>query len=344
MKKFLIKFWWLLLIGLLAIGFFVFKTNKASAVDKTKKSFTVEKRSLTDMLSLSGQIDAKEKADLRFQTSGRLAWVGVKEGDLVKKFQVIASLDKRDLQNRMGQLLNTYSKQRNDFEQSQQDNKDWQTNAMTDAARDTVKRTLQKGQWDLNNSVLAVEAQNLTLQFANLWTPIDGIVTKVDIEQAGVNITPSSATFGVVNPKTIYFSTLADQTEVVKFVVGQKGEITLDAYPGQKFDGVVEGIAFIPKAGETGTVYEVKVKMTIPNENYAIKMGMTGDASFVFSQKDNVLVIPESYIKKVDGKKYVRKLVGDKFQQFLITTNASVDGEVEVTSGLNEGEKIYSWQ
>lgn len=342
--KLIRKFWWLLALFLVfAIGIVMVKNNSTKAADEGKKSITVTKQDLTDLLALSGKIDAEEKVDLRFQTSGRLAWVGVKEGEYVKKFQVIASLDKRDLQNSMTKLLNSYSKERNDFEQAQKDNENWQTNGMTDAARDTIKRTLQKDQWDLNNSVLAVEAQSLALQFANLWTPIEGLVTSVDSPQAGVNITPSTASFSVINPKTIYFSTLADQTEVVKFSPGQTGEIVLDAYPNQKIVGIVEQVAFTPKTGETGTVYEVKVKLEISNENYQIKMGMTGDATFIFSQKKDILTIPESYIKKVDSKKYVRKLENNQLVQVEITTGTTVEGEVEVVSGITEGEKIYTW-
>ncbi len=335
------KFWFLFLIGFLIGGFIVWKITQPK-VDPKIKTFTVAKQDLVDSLSLSGEIDAIEKASLRFQTSGLLAWVGVKEGDAVKKFQVLASLDKRQLQNQMSQVMNTYLTNRWSFEQSQADNKDWQTNGMTDLARDTIKRTLDKSQFSLNNAVLDVEAADLTLKFANLWTPIEGIVTSVDAPLAGQNITPATATFEVINPKTIYFSALADQTEVTKFTIGQKGTLILDSYGEMKFEGTVTSIAFTPKTGETGTVYEVKVAILFDNATELIRMGMTGDISFVFKEIKDVLAVPASYIKTDNKENFVYKMVGKTKQKTVVKTGEIIDGNTEILSGLNEKDVIYS--
>lgn len=340
-KNILKKFWWLFLIGFLIGGIVVWNASKPK-VDPKIKTNTVSKQDLVDSLSLSGEIDATEKAALRFQTSGLLTWVGVKEGDYVKKFQTIASLDKKDLQNRMSQLLNTYSKTRSDFEQTQADNKDWQTDGMTDEARDTVKRSISKYQMDLNNSVLNVEAQALTIKYASLWTPIEGLVTSVDAPLAGQNITPATATYTVVNPKTVFFSATADQTEVTKFKVGQKGTIVLDSFPDKEIEGTVTSIGFTPKTGETGTVYELKIGFVVDNADYSVRMGMTGDVDFVFKEVKDVLAVPASYVKTENGKNFVWKMVGKDKQKQEIKTGETIDGNVEIVSGLNEKDVIYS--
>ncbi len=297
---------------------------------------------LVDEISISGEIDAREKASLQFQTSGQLAWVGVKEGDFVKKYQVIASLDKRALKNQMAQQLNNYMKDRWTFEQAQQDNKDWQTDGMTDLARDTIKRSLEKNQFDLNNAVLDVEANDLTLKFANLWTPIEGLVTKVETPNSGVNITPASATFEVVNPKTVYLSATADQTEVTKFNVGQQGKIVLDAFEDKTLIGTVESIAFTPKTGESGTVYELKIKLDQENTDYKIRMGMTGDINFVFKTIEDALTVPTAYVKTEDGKSYVTVMNGKTKERKEVVVGETIDGNTQIVSGLNEKDVIYS--
>lgn len=340
-KNIVKKFWLLFLIGFVIGAFVVWNASKPK-VDPKIKTLMVSKQDLLDSLSISGEIDAVEKVSLRFQTSGLLSWVGVKEGDYVKKFQSIASLDKKDLQNRMSQLLNTYSKTRNDFEQAQDDNKDWQTLGMTDEARTTIKRSLEKYQADLNNSVLVVESQALSLKYASLWTPIEGLVTNVDAPLAGQNITPATATFEIVNPKTVYFSATADQTEVTKFKVGQKGTVILDSFPDKEIEGTVTSIGFIPKAGETGTVYELKVGFMVDNTDYSIRMGMTGDANFVFKEIKNVIAIPTSYVKTENGENYVWKMVGKTKQKQTIKTGETIDGNTEIVSGLVEKDVIYS--
>lgn len=335
------RYWWLVILGLI-VGISWYKiaeNNKYKAIEaKTYKAKIVD---IEDFLELSGEIDANEKATLRFQTSGLLTWVGVKPGDSVKKYQVLASLDKRELQNSMSQLLNTYSKTRNDFEQAQADNKNWETAGMTDVAREAVKRSLQKEQADLNNSVLAVEARDLSLKFANLFTPIEGIVTKIESPVAGQNITPSTATFEVVNPKSIFFSATADQTEVAKFSPGQKGTITLDAFPDKKVEGTVTLVGFAPKTGSSGTVYEIKIAMNTEATS-SMKLGMTGDVNFVFGKKEKVIAIPERYIKEKLGKKYVTVWKDKKQVETQVETGYTADGMVEIVSGLNENELVYN--
>ena len=342
--KLLKKFWWVALIIVL-IGLFLWfqASAKSKAAKASVKTEMVTRQNLVDSLSESGQVDSTEKVELNFQTSGLLAWVGVKEGDLVKKNQVLASLDKRELQNQMSQLLNSYMTNRWNFEQNQANNVNWQTNAMTDAARDTVRRTLDETQFSLNNAVLNVQAQDLALKFANLWTPIEGIVTSIDAPTAGQNITPAGGTFEVINPKTIFFSATADQSDVTKFKVGQKGSIVLDSYSDKPIDGTITSIGFTPMANQTGTVYELKMSMNVDNSDYGYRMGMTGDVNFIFKEIKNVLTVPTFYVKTdANGVTTVLMMVGKTKQKVEVKTGASIDGNTEIISGLNEKDVVYS--
>src|SRR3990167_5798103 len=185
MIKFIKKRWYLILI-ILAIPIFIFFQNKqASSSQDQPDTYRVKKETLEETLSLSGEIDADEKVALKFQTSGRLAWVGVKEGDTVKKYQTIASLDQRDLKNRLQKYLNTFVSQRLTFEQTQDDYWNEQFD-LSETVRANAERVLQDAQYDLNNAVLDVELQSLTVEYANLWTPIAGVVTRIDVPFSGV--------------------------------------------------------------------------------------------------------------------------------------------------------------
>src|SRR3989338_290338 len=90
--------WWYIVVILIAIGGYLFYRQQTAKSQVQLETYTVSRETLKDSLILSGKIDATEKVDLHFQSAGRLAWVGVKEGDLVKKYQGIASLDQRQLQ------------------------------------------------------------------------------------------------------------------------------------------------------------------------------------------------------------------------------------------------------
>lgn len=331
--KILKRRWYLVLPIFVVLGILAYHFASASSQLDKKNLYTVKRRTLTENLSLSGAIDAEEKTTLRFQTSGRLSWVGVKVGDYVKKYQGIAALDQQEVKKTLDKYLNDYLKTRWDFEQTKDTYKD---SIITSA----IKRILDKSQFDLNKSVLDVEVKNLSVEFANLWTPIEGIVTKVDAPYAGVNITPAQAEFEVVNPQTIYFSATADQNDVVKLTTDLAGNIVLDAYPQQEFSGQIRQISFAPKQGETGTVYEVKMSFDQDNSGYRYRLKMTGDANFVVRKKENVLAVPTNLAKTENGKKYVFKQEGGNKKKVYIKEGEEIGDFLEVKEGLAEGDII----
>jgi len=331
-----------LVIIILILGLFFYQRSTTQAkAQKEKNSYKVKRLTLKDTLSLSGTIDAEEHSILRFQSSGRLAWVGVKEGDYVKKFQTVASLDQRSLADDLKKYLNTYTKERLDFDSSKQNNELKYTGSLSEDARRDALRSLDKAQYDLNNAVLDVELKNLALQYSNQFSPFEGLVVRVDSPFAGVNITPAQAEFEIINPKTIYFSATADQTDVVKIRENLTGSITLDSYPEDTLHGEVSHISFIPKSGETGTVYAVKIALSGDNTNYKYRFGMTGDANFTLKERQNVIAVPSNYLKSEKGKKYVLKSENGKISKIFIQTDEEIDNNTIVTSGLEQGDIIY---
>jgi len=282
MIEFLKKKWYFLVIILL-VFFLIFIQTQAKKTEVEEK-MTVKKQNLKETLTLSGEIDAEEKVSLKFQTSGRLVWVGVKEGDYVKKYQAIASLDKRDLKNRLDKYLNNYLKQRNSFEQTKDDYEETYEFSTGDLHK-RAKRILENSQYDLNSAVLEVEYQNLLLEYADLWTPIEGIVTNTDVPNPGVNITPATATFEIVNPKTLYFSATVEQADVVNLKEGMKGKLTLDSFSDFEDEVKVSYISFSPKSGETGTVYQIKLELSEKTKKLPLRLGMTGDVEFLIKEK-----------------------------------------------------------
>ena len=245
-----------LIIALIIIAIIITIVFPKLGIGKSNKkveSAIVKSGNLEEKLTISGTTDADEKVTLRFQTTGRLAWVGVREGDYVKKYQGIASLDQRELKKDLEKYLNDYLTKRWDFDQVKKD--DYKDKVITD----TIKRIQDKAQFAMNKSVLDVELQDISIQYANLWTPIEGIVTRATFPYPGVNLTAlNTAEFDIVNPQTVYFSANADQTEVTKLYDGLNGKLILDAYPDKTITGSIKSISFIPKTGETGTVYAVK--------------------------------------------------------------------------------------
>lgn len=326
------KIFLVLFIAIL-LAFTFYKIRIAPQRQKKIETYKVKRGTLQEKLTISGSIDAEEHVILRFQTGGKMVWVGVNEGDYVKKWSGIASLDRRELQKRLDKSLKDYLITRWDFDQTKDDNK-----VITN---DKIKRIVDKAQFSLDKSVIDVEIVNLALEEAVISTPIEGLVVRVSSPYAGVNVSPNQAEFEIVNPNTIYFKASADQTEVTKLQNGEEGELVLDPFEDEKITGKIKNISYLPQSGETGTVYPLKFSLDKENTDYKYKIGMTGDLSFVTDERQNVLYLPIKFVKTENSKYYVNLKRGEKIVKKQVKTGLETDEFIEIKSGLAEGEAVY---
>lgn len=322
----------ILLTIVLIIGFTFYSNSKKPTITQA----TVSRVNLTEELTLSGEIDAEEKADLAFSTGGLVSWVGIKKGDSVSQYQAVASLDTRSAKKTLDAKLLEYSLERGDFDQIREDN---QNRTPAQALSNTMKRLLEENQWNLEKTINSVELQDLVIKLSTIYSPIQGIVTNAATLYPGINVAPFVTQYTIVNPATIYFRVSADQTEVVTLNTGSIGKIMLDSYPDEEIPGKIENVSFTPRTDETGTVYDVKI--TINADNSAIKylLGMTGDITFVTNEKKNVLSLPATFIKTDDKGNYVFTDRAKKQKKYIET---GIEGE-EATevSNIAEGTVVY---
>lgn len=297
----------------------------------------VSKGDMEILTSASGVIKAEKDATLRFQTSGLLSWVGVQKGDAVRKGQAVASLDKRDLQKRFQKEMNDYLNERWDFEQTQDDYKEIKENRLV---TDSIKRILEKNQFDLNNSVLDVEIADLAVRFSTLTSPFEGIVVELDQPYAGVNVAPTSAFYRIIDPKSIYFEAKVDETDISKVKIGDRVKLFVDAYPEETFEGTVGKIDFSATTSSGGgTAYNAWIYFTNA-ENF--RLGMNGDAEIIHSSLTDVLLVPISAFSEKGGKTFVWKLIDGKAQQVEIEIGNIGDEYIQVVSGLSEGDQVIT--
>lgn len=318
------------LIGLLvifAIGFFIYNQRKTNGEEiKTVKP---KIDNITQTVSASGKIKSDEEVNLSFQTLGKLAWVGVKKGDTVKKWQGIASLDQAALKKNLQAILNDYSIERTEFDDDQ---KTYEV-----VLTDFIKRIRQRSQFNLDNSVIDVELQDISIKLANISTPIAGIVTRADAEVAGVNITPTT-TWTISNPDKMIFSAEIDETDIAKVTSGQTGIITLDALPDNPITVPIDSISFTSHITTSGaTAYDAKFKIPLNNN---LRFGLNGEVIIEVLKKNSVLTLPSEAITEKDNKKYVTVLVDKKPVEKEVKTGISSDTDTEILEGVNSEDEI----
>ncbi|MCX6726615.1 MAG: efflux RND transporter periplasmic adaptor subunit [Candidatus Shapirobacteria bacterium] len=338
MKKYLLIL--LLLAAFLGISAGYIKITAQSAKPtavkydaKKDKLVTPTRQDITDQITLAGSISASGVANLRFQNSGKLVWVGVKIGDKVKKYQAIASLDQQELKKSLQSQFNNYRTQLSQFWDTQDKYKDL-------VISDTIQRILNRTQYSLDNTVINYEIADMATKESTLVSPITGVVVSLDQPIAGANITPASATFTIVDPNTIYFTSEADESVVTQIALGNNTQIKLDSFPDTPINAKIDYISFAPITGQSSTVYEVRFAIPLDNQDLKYRLGMNGDASIFIKKSAQALTIPLDAVYDDNGQSYVFLKSGSELTRQNITTGIETDTDVEVLSGLTGNETI----
>lgn len=302
--------------------------------NKDVKTHEVKKDTVSEILILSGEVKALEHANLRFQSSGEITWVGVSEGDKVKKGQALARLDTRslyaahqqakaDLRNAQATLDRVYDDVKGHDTDETFTQKETRTAA--EIAKDKAYWALQIAEENLANAVLTA--------------PFDGVVAQITNPFTGMSVLYTKSQFEVVNPETVYFEVTADQNDVNKLKEGQKVNITIDPLLNKEFEGEVVHIGYTPITGEIGSMYAVKVEFLDEVNPLELRVGMTGDAKFILSRKENVLSAPTSFVNTDKKGEYVNK--GDKDNKVYIEIGIEGEDNIEVKEGVKEGDILY---
>ena len=298
--------------------------------------YRVTRRDISETLELSGEIDAAQKADLHFQSGGLLTYLPFKEGDRVNRYQTIASLDQRLLQSDLHKYLNLYAIERRDFDQNEVNYR----SRLSSDVDNQIKRILEKAQYELDNTVIDVEIKNLSIQYSRLTAPFNGILTQVPVPSVGINISITDI-FQLVNPDSLYFSANIDESDIAQTAPGLKTMITLDAFPDKTFESKIESIAFSAKETSTGTAYETK--FLLPTDTLSqLRLGFNGTAEIILSEKQAVLTLPvESVSEKEDGFYVLVKENGNLVDK-KIEVGSQTNEYIEILSGLDENQEVYT--
>jgi RND family efflux transporter MFP subunit len=321
------------LVVLLVVSFGIYRYTQGKKVSYTQ--YTVEKKNIKETFELSGKVIAGSQATLRFGAGGLITYMGAKEGDSVKKWQTLASVDSRQLQKTLEQKLNLYAIQRGTFDQTIDDNDNSVPD--NDLGR-TLKRLLEKNQYQLENTVKDVEYLDFSLQLSRLTSPIAGVLIHAPVDVNNVQVLATD-TWIVVDPDSLYFSADLDETVLIRVSIGKLVIITLDAFPGEEIDSKIESISYSPKETSAGTTYEVKLALT--DDLAGLRLGLNGTAAIILQDKADVLTLPSSALSGTGGSTTVTVRNGQKYEEKKLETGIENDGMVEIVAGLGESDHVY---
>lgn len=328
----------IVLVAVLAGIVFVLQNNKAQNEADTQiaaqtnpsvavRIAPVKKGTINATYTANGNFVAEQEVTIAAETSGRVVKLLVDEGSVVKAGQALAVVNGDQIGVQLQNAQTAYATAQANaarFESA------FTTGGVTQQQLDQVRLTLENAKAQLNSA-------QITVSDANVKAPISGIINKKNIE-TGSFVGPGTPLFELVNVSQLKLRINVDESQVATLKLGDKIKVRASVYPNREFEGKVTFIA--PKADAT---LNFPIEMLIKNQADApLKAGMYGTAYFQAYSGDNTetLTVPrEAFVGSVSSNQ-VFVASNDKATLKTISTGRNFGNEVEVISGLKEGENV----
>ena len=284
----------------------------------------VEKVDLVSKVTANGKIQAQRKVDMSALVMGQIVNLAVKEGDHVKKGQLLLQIDRAQLaaqaQGREASLAamrhdldaakSTAAQAEFDYERAKQN---FQGHILAEADYQKAKSTLETSKANLaateermNSTMADLAASRDSLSKTTVTAPIEGVVTALPIKEGEVTVIGTMNNAGtqlmtISDMGSVEAVMMVDETSVPQVKVGQKATLSIDAYPNKKFEGTVTevGSSPVPKndpdllalvANSEAINFKVKIKMDNPPDT--IRPGFSVTADVVTGHRDGATAIP----------------------------------------------------
>lgn len=199
---------------------------------------------------------------------------------------------------------------------------------------DIASQRAQVAQYEA--SVALVEAQ---LAKTILRSPIEGAVTKVDAK-VGQAVAANQNLISVISVDRFQMEANVPEVDIAKIKVGDLANVTLDAY-GEDVVFPAKVTAMDPAQTVVEGVSTYKTTLQFDRKDERVRPGMTANIDILGAKRENVLFIPARAVVSRDGKKFVRVYGSGEVQEREVSTGMrDSDGNIEVISGLSEGERV----
>ena len=332
----------------------------------------VSKRTLAPSILASGSLTYQTEVNLVSEVMGRVQEILVKEGDQVRKGQLLLRLDPATSQAQVAQLQAALQQSRLNIERQSvaaatldarwKRYEKLRAQGMVDAnladdirsQRDLAQVELQSSEQARRQTGAQLEQAREQLAKTEFRAPLDGRVTALIIK-VGETAVPSVTSIAgsnlltVADTSNLYAEVNVNETDVAHVMVGQQTKIVPAAFPNTSWIGTVESVAVSPRqvAGQSKS-YPVKVRLT-PSADMQFHTGMScrAEISTQGSGATPTIAVPvqavryeESTDKNEPSKASVIVIRDGRANVQAVETGASDDAYIEITKGIAAGEQV----
>ena len=316
----------------------------------------VGRADLSDRVLVVGNLIGAQTVELVPKVSGRLQEVRVRLGDRVSRGQPIAKIEDREILEQVKQSEGAASVSLATIRQREADLKLAQTNSvrtrslfsrqlipqqtLDDAeARDqaaSAQLDLARAQYDQAKARL----DELKINLANtvITSPVDGFVGRRSLDP-GAWVTTNSPFVSVVDISVVRMIVNVIEKDLRRMSTGTEASVEVDAFPGETFSGQIARIA--PVLDPTTRTAQIEIE--VPNKDARLKPGMYARVRFIVGQRKQALAVPVASVVDLNGKKGVFQSAENSTAKFFpVVTGLEDQGLIEITQGVNEGDRIIT--
>ena len=309
---------------------------------------TVASRTMPVELQAIGNVEAISAVTIKAQISGQLMRVHFKEGDFVKKGQLLFTIDRQPFEAALRQAEGTLAKDEAQALNSKLDAERYQglgkqgivSRQQVDAAGAAANAMAATVAADK----AAVETAKINLEYTSIYSPINGRTGSVGVKEGNLvkaNDVPILVTINQIEPIYVSFSIPEQQLAELKQYSNTKS-LKVDAAPQGSTQHFQGKLTFIDNSVDltTGTI---KLKATFDNAAHVLWPGQFADVTLTLKSQPNAIVVPTAALQTSQNGTYVYVVVQDlTAKQQPVKVGWNVGEDTVIASGLQPGQRVVT--
>jgi HlyD family secretion protein len=265
----------------------------------TLPTSTITRGPIAVRVQATGTVEPIDPVDIKSKANGMIIQMPVDVGTVVKKGDLLAQVDPRDVRNQYDQAVadDVVSAAALTTERLDQARKDslFARHVITASEHDSTKSTFAAAQADLTEKRASLDLARQKLEDATVRAPISGTIVSRPITQGQIITSATSANGGttlmtVADLGRVRMRVTIDEVEMGNIRIGEPASVAVDAFRDRAFEGVIEKIE--PQAVVTQGVTFFPVMVNIDNREGLLLPGMNGEVTIRAADLTNVVQIP----------------------------------------------------
>jgi RND family efflux transporter MFP subunit len=291
----------------------------------------------------SGTVSTPDSpAEVSFLVSDKVIFVGPREGDYVRKGQLLASIDPTDYQLALTTATKQAEMTRIAFERADDEHRRmkmlFDSKSLAPNDYEKYRATYESDRHQYEQAIAQEKISRKRLADAELHSPVNGFISKRSIEP-GETASTGRPVFEIVQLDTVEVHVGVPETDIHLAKIGQKASITFPALPKQSFEGTVR---VINVSADPGTRTYMS-RISVPNPGHVIRIGMVAEAKIVGDRQISMMTVPgEAIVRDDQGATMVFVYFPEQRCVYSkrVKTGTFRGTEVEIKEGLSGNESI----